>query len=317
MLLEKDKFLAPLTTFQIGGSARYFILVQNLKDLGAILELQQQNSCPIFILGGGSNLLIQDKGWDGIVVKLNLDYLEIREENQLSPNSVSVKVGAGRLMPQLVSQMCSLGLRGLEWAGGLPGTVGGAVRGNAGCFGGEIKDSVTQVIAFNLKTKDLKNFNNGECEFLYRHSFFKKNEEWLIVEIILSLQKGEKAELLKLMQEKIQYRQDHHPLELPNAGSIFKNIFYEQAPPALQTLAKEKNILKPASILKIPAAFAIESCQLKGRAIGGAKISEKHANFIVNYHRAKARDVLDLIDLVKETARQKFELTLEEEIQIV
>ncbi len=308
MLIAKDILLKPYTSFKIGGPAKFFSVIHNLKELEEICSFIEKNKINFFILGGGTNLLIKDEGIDGIVIKPEFDYVHFFEDGR-------VIVGAGVQMPKLVYESCNLGYMGLEWAGGLPGSVGGAIRGNAGCFGYEIKDFVNSIKAINLKSKEFKVFKKEEINFEYRDSFFKKNPDWLIFEVELILKPNQdKNYLLKVMKEKIEYRKNHHPLEYPNAGSIFKNLNVQQVSEEVVNLAREKNKIKGD---KIPIAFLIELLGLKGKQIGGAKISEKHANFIINLGYAKAIDVLELINLVKEKIFERFNFVPEEEIQIV
>lgn len=308
VIISQNIPLKPYTSFKLGGPARFFCTLNSIKDIEEILDFIEKNKINFFILGGGTNILVKDEGFDGIVIKPGFNYLNFFDDGR-------VIVGASTLMPYLVYESCKLGYRGLEWAGGLPGTIGGAIRGNAGCFGFEIKDCVKSVKAINLKNQEFKIFEKDDLNFGYRYSFFKENSEWLIIEIELQLIPNQnRDELLKIMNEKIEYRKKNHPLEYPNAGSIFKNLNVNQVPEEVYILAKEKNKIKDG---KIPTAFLIEELGLKGKQIGGAKISEKHANFIVNLGYAKTKDVLDLIQFIKEKVYEKFKVTLEEEIQIV
>jgi len=308
MFIEKDVILKPLTTFKIGGPAKYFKVLKNFNDVEVAIDFIEKNKVNFFVIGGGSNLLIKDEGFDGIVLKICFDYINFFEDG-------IVVIGAAKNMSELVFEACNLGYKGLEWAGGLPGTVGGAIVNNAGCFGFEIKDILLEVSALNLKTKEFKIFKNYECYFTYRNSFFKNNSEWLLIEAKLKLEPGfDKNELLKIMQEKIEYRKNNHPMEYPNAGSIFKNFLVVNLKKDIVEMAEQDNVIKGN---KIPAAYFIEKAGLKGKQIGGAKISEKHANFIINLGNAKACDVLNLIDLIKEEVKNKFDVDLELEIHIL
>ncbi|MFZ8806143.1 MAG: UDP-N-acetylmuramate dehydrogenase [Minisyncoccia bacterium] len=308
MIIEKNKIIAPLTNFKIGDKALYFITLENLEDIYDFLELKEKFNLPIFILGGGTNLLF-DK-FNGFVIKTNFKNFEILEP-------YVVKIGANFLVSEVLEKLCEIGFSGFEWAGGLPGEIGGAIRGNAGCFGGEIKDLVIGVEALNLKTGEIKIFKKEEIEFEYRNSFFKKNKEWLILSGIFKFNQGEKEKIKKEIEEKINYRKERHPLEYPNAGSIFKNINFEKAPEKLKNLALEKNKVKNDPFLVIPTAFVISELGLKGFRIGKAKISEKHANFIINLGGATFKDVYSLIDYIKKKVEDEFEVKLEEEIEIV
>ena len=308
MIIEKNKIIAPLTNFKIGDEALYFITLENLEDIYDFLELKQKFNLPIFILGGGTNLLF-DK-FNGFVIKTNFKNFEILEP-------YVVKIGANFLVSEVLEKLCEMGFSGFEWAGGLPGEIGGAIRGNAGCFGGEIKDLVIEVEALNLKTGEIKIFKKEEIEFEYRNSFFKKNKEWLILSGIFKFNQGDKEKIKKEIEEKINYRKEKHPLEYPNAGSIFKNINFEKAPEKLKNLALEKNKVKNDPFPVIPTAFVISELGLKGFRIGKAQISEKHANFIINLGGATFKDVYSLIDYIKKKVEDEFEVKLEEEIEIV
>jgi UDP-N-acetylmuramate dehydrogenase len=308
MIIEKNKIIAPLTNFKIGDEALYFITLENLEDIYDFLELKEKFNLPIFILGGGTNLLF-DK-FNGFVIKTKFKNFEILEPYVL-------KIGANFLVSEVLEKLCEMVFSGFEWAGGLPGEIGGAIRGNAGCFGGEIKDLVIGVEALNLKTGEIKIFKKEEIEFEYRNSFFKKNKEWLILSGIFKFNQGEKEKIKKEIEEKINYRKERHPLEYPNAGSIFKNINFEKAPEKLKNLALEKNKVKNDPFPVIPTAFVISELGLKGFKIGKAQISEKHANFIINLGGATFKDVYSLIDYIKKKVEDEFEVKLEEEIEIV
>lgn len=308
MIIEKNKIIAPLTNFKIGDEALYFVTLENLEDIYDFLELKEKFNLPIFILGGGTNLLF-DK-FNGFVIKTKFKNFEILEPYVL-------KIGSNFLVSEVLEKLCEMGFSGFEWAGGLPGEIGGAIRGNAGCFGGEIKDLVIEVEALNLKTGEIKIFKKEEIEFEYRNSFFKKNKEWLILSGIFKFNQGDKEKIKKEIEEKINYRKERHPLEYPNAGSIFKNINFEKAPEKLKNLALEKNKVKNDPFPVIPTAFVISELGLKGFKIGKAQISEKHANFIINLGGATFKDVYSLIDYIKKKVEDEFEVKLEEEIEIV
>ncbi len=309
MNIEKNKIIAPLTSFKIGGPAKYFVELKVKEDILRFLEWQKNQNLPVFILGGGTNILFNK--FEGIVLKPEFRYIEKIDEGIL-------KVGSGILVSELLDYVVNLGYQGLEWAGGLPGTIGGAVEGGVGCFGGEFKNLVLEVLAVNLKTGEIKNFKKEECQFEYRNSFFRKNKGWLIVETTLVFKPNEKKEeLKKIVEEKINYRKEKHPLEYPNAGSVFKNYPFEKAPKFLQEFALERNKVKNDPFPVIPIAFLISELGLKGKRIGDAQISEKHSNFIINLGKATFDDVYKLIDLVKKTLEDNFQIQPETEIQII
>lgn len=280
-----------------------------MEELFKIGEWLRNKNLKYFIFGDGTNLLVNN--FQGIILKPAFKFIEKIDEGIL-------KVGSGILVSELLDYVIDLGYKGLEWAGGLPGTVGGAVEGGVGCFGGEFKNLVLEAEALNLKSGEYKVFKKEECEFEYRNSFFRKTREWLIISITLIFEKGyEKEELKKIVDEKIEYRKSKHPLEYPNAGSIFKNYPFIKAPKFVQDLALEKNKVKNDPFPVIPVAFLISELGLKGKKIGDAQISEKHSNFIINLGRATFNDVYQLIDFAKKKLEDKFQIESELEIQIV
>lgn len=310
MILKKNINLRNFTSFKIGGPAKFLTVIKNFKNLEKIINFLEKEKLKFFILGEGSNILVKDSGFDGLVIKSNLNHFHIFEEYFI--------VGSGKKINNLINRLCKLGISSLENFGGLPGSVGGAINGNAGCFNEEIKDVLLEVTAINLKTQELKIFKNEECAFSYRNSFFKQNRNWLILEGKFVIKNKRKAaELLNIVKNRIDYRKNKHPLEYPSAGSIFKNLPLEKAASKLRELALEKNIIKNDPFPLIPVAFIISELGLKGKRIGDAKISEKHPNFIINLGKAKAQDVLALINLVKDEAYKKFDVVLEEEIEII
>jgi UDP-N-acetylmuramate dehydrogenase len=304
--IQKNKILANFSTFKIGGPAKYFIKIKDEKELIEAIEWAKKKKLPFFILGGGSNILFPDKGFNGLVIKFQNTKYEIR--------NTKIIAGAGCPLQKLVKATTINSLSGLEWAVGIPGTLGGAIRGNAGAFGGEMKNVVKKVKTLKIENCKFKieNLRKKECEFGYRESIFKKKKNWIILEAELKLKKGNEKEIQEKIKEILRQRKEKQPLEFPSAGSVFKNISIKKVPKEVREKFKEeiKNDFLPAAIL-------IEECSLKGKTIGGAKISEKHANFILNFKKAKAKDVLNLIKFAKKKVRDKFKIDLEEEIELV
>lgn len=312
MIFSKNIPLKKHSNYKIGGQSTYFYEFDSKENLiNALLEWQRVNPKMdnTFILGKGTNILFSDEGFHGLVLKDSLRFIA-REENIVS-------VGSGTLLPELVNFCSQNSLSGLEWAGGLPGTVGGAVRGNAGAFGGEIKDSVWQVESLDPKTLKTKTRNNSQCQFDYRQSVFKNGEgkDEVILSAKFKLKKGEQKEIKQKIQEKIDYRISKHPLDLPNIGSIFKNIPIDKVPKDI--LEKFRSSIKQDPIPVLPVAKLIAASGLIGKIIGGAQISPKHPNFIVNLNNAKSADVRSLIGIVKKEIKEKFNISLEEEIMYV
>jgi len=300
--LKHNIALAKHTTYKIGGPADYFISVENFEELKQALKFANDNLLPIFILAGGSNILFGDEGFKGLIIKI--------DNKKSSINGNEITSDAGVSFNDLVSQSIENNLAGLEWAGGLPGTVGGAIRGNAGCFGGEIKDVVKEVSIVTLNG-EFKLYSNNECRFGYRDSIFKHNGE-IIMGAIFKLSPGNKEDLKATVFDHIKYRQMRY--RLPSCGSVFKNCPLEKVSQQVQEEFRDKIKTDPFPVL--PVAVLIDACGLVGKTIGGAMITKEHANIIHNFNNAKAADVLSLIDLVKEKVKQKFDINLEEEVQL-
>lgn len=305
--IKKDIPLKNHATFKIGGPARYFLIVKDKKNLVKALRVAKKLNLPIFVFGGGSNLLISEKGFNGLAVKIqNTDGIILKSANV-------VEAFAGLPIKNLISFTARNSLGGLEWAGGLPGTIGGAVRGNAGAFGGEIKDSVVKVEALD-ENLNLRKLNNKQCGFSYRSSVFKQ-KNWIILSVSVKLKKGNEKTIRKIAASNIKYRKDRHPMELPSAGSIFKNVPLSDFSPQFQE--KLAAIVKKDPFPIVPAAYLISETGLKGIKTGGAQVSEKHPNFIVNLGGAKSEDILGLINLVKKEIKKKFGVEMETEVQMV
>ena len=299
--IQKNISLKNYTTFKIGGPAKYFFVATIKKDLVRAIRLAKKYNLPFFILGGGSNLLVSDKGYNGLIIKFQIPNpkFQINSKSQIP----KINVEAGVLLSAVASAAAKNGLTGLEWAVGIPGTVGGAIYGNAGAFKKNISASIKKAEILDVRNLKIKKFKKQDCKFNYRDSIFKHKKNLIILSAELQLKKGNKKEVQKKLKECLDYRKQTQPLEFPSAGSIFKNPSPTQI---LKKFRRAKNF---------SAGELIEKCGLKGKRTGGAKISEKHANFIVNLGGAKAKDVKKLINLAKKKVKKKFGITLAEEIQ--
>ncbi len=307
MKIEENITLGQFTTFRIGGPAKFLVRVKTEEDLQQAVSWAKEKHEKIFFLGGGSNILFMDEGFAGLVIKLENDKLEVLLDEQ-------ILVGAGVSLGKLVNKSVAKSLTGLEWAAGIPGTVGGAVRGNAGAFGPEMKDSVVKVKFFDTEKEKLElvEISLEECQFDYRSSLFKQNPNLIVWEVLLQLKKGKTAHSILEIKDILDKRNSKHPPH-PSAGSIFKN-------PIVSKEVREKFELDKETASrggKVPAGWLVECCGLKGTRIGGAMISEQQANFIFNLGNATAADVLSLISLAKTKVRNKYKTKLEEEVQIV
>lgn len=303
--VERDVLLAPYTTFRIGGPAKYFFAASTKEDIQKAQKTAQKLKVPFFVLGDGSNILISDKGFKGLVILLrNRTYKLL---------GTTLYAEAGVAFPQIVKATADRGLSGLEWAGGLPGTVGGAVRGNAGAFGGEVKDNIIEVIALDTKG-NWRVVPRNQCQFSYRSSKFKKRG-WIVSSVSFTLQKGDKKTVRSIAADHIQYRKERHPLEFPNAGSIFKNCDLKKFPKRLQKQFKDVVKIDPFPV--VPTAYLIAEAGLKGYRVGKAEVSEKHPNYIINRGQATSKDILSLADKVKKVIQKKFCIYLEMEVQYI
>lgn len=308
--IKKNIILASYTTFKIGGVADYFCEVSDIEELRAALDFARQKNLPVFLLGGGSNVLISDKGYRGLVVKIK--NLKFKIEN------FSVEVGAGLPLGALVVKSVDAGLEGLEWAAGIPGTVGGAVRGNAGAFGGEIKDVVEEAEVLSRDGK-IKKIPVKDCDFKYRHSIFKTSGD-IIWSVTLNLKKSADIDAVKnKISQNAVWRGSHHPLKYPSAGSFFQNIHDKNSIEKLlaRDVYLKDNDFAKWGCSKIPAAYLIDRAGLKGLKVGQAQVSPKHPNFIVNLGGASANDAITLAGIIKEKVERRFKVVLREEVQLV
>lgn len=297
--------LAPLTTFQIGGQARYFVDVRTEEQILEAVEWAKAKKVPLIVISGGSNLLVPDSGLSGLVVRLVGNVYDIEKGE--------VDVWAGTNLLTLIRAAGALGFGGWEKIAGIPGTVGGAVRGNAGAFGPEIKDFATKVRALNIKTLETKEFNPKECDFSYRHSFFKDNPDWVVTRVYLALQNVEMGKSPILIGETIAEREKRHLQNVRAAGSYFMN----PVAPAdiVEMFETEKGVKSREG--RVPAGWLIEKAGMKGAKVGDAMASMQHPNYIVNTGSAKAADVKRLAELIKDAVRHQFKIELKEEAAIL
>ncbi|MEA4924423.1 MAG: UDP-N-acetylmuramate dehydrogenase [Syntrophomonadaceae bacterium] len=283
--IKQNEPMSNHTTFKIGGPADVMVLPVTIADIKTTITYCRQNNHPLFIFGLGSNLVVRDKGIRGIVVKIG---------NNLKAVNVSgteIYAQAGIRLSELARKAADNALSGLEFAEGIPGSLGGAVVMNAGAYDGEIKDVVTEVEAISASGEE-RVFAAAEMDFSYRRSVFQHND-YIIVAARMKLRPGAKPEIQSRMREYARSRREKQPLEYPSAGSVFR---------------------RPPGYFVGPM---IEKMGLKGYSIGGAQVSEKHAGFIINTGDATAADVLDLIAMITKSAREQFGVELQPEIRVV
>lgn len=273
------------TSFKIGGNAELFVCPNNLMELLNTLDILKQNNVPYFLLGAGSNLLISDSGVKGAVIKLGdgFDYAHAKNDYILA--------GAGVSLAKLSAEAKNAELTGLEFASGIPGTLGGAIYMNAGAYGGEMKDVISEVSYIDTDGV-VKTVAGEDCGFGYRKSIFSGGDK-IIISAKLTLNKGNKDKIIATMRDLNARRKEKQPLEYPSAGSTFK---------------------RPEGHF---AGALIEEADLKGVSVGGAQVSEKHAGFVINTGDATAKDVRDLIVHVQKTVKEKSGVDLEPEVKII
>ncbi len=290
--IEKEKIFLnePMkkhTTFKIGGPAECLIKIENVENLKKILEFANTNKIPITIIGNGSNILVSDKGIKGITLMIKIEKIKIETNKE----KVRILLGSGEKLGKLSKIFLENEITGFEEFSGIPGTIGGAIRMNAGAYGKEMKDIVKKVTCIDYQGKE-KIFTNEEMNFKYRQSILKE-QKYIITEVEIELQKGKKEEISKKMQEYSKSRKEKQPLEYASAGSTFK---------------RGEDFI---------TAKLIDDAGLKGYSIGGAEVSIKHSGFIINKKDATAKDVIKLTTYIQEQIYKKFNKKIQLEIEFI
>lgn len=304
--IQRDIPLAPFSTFHIGGRADFFASVTSAAELIEALEYAADNSLPTFILSGGSNLLIADHGFRGLVIRV--------ANSSVRMSGRDIMADAGTPLLTIVLLAASHGLSGIERLAGIPGSLGGAIRGNAGAFGAEMKDVVLNVKAFDREAGMLREFSAKELGFGYRQSYFKTHPELIILSATLRLEEWNAAELQRIADETMRIREAKHPQSAQCAGSFFMNPVVTDA--ALREEFAHDTGRVPKDD-KLPAGWLIDHVGLRGKKIGGAQVSPQHPNYIVNTGTATAEQVIMLASLVKQRVRDELGIQLKEEVQMV
>ncbi|MFA5853699.1 MAG: UDP-N-acetylmuramate dehydrogenase [Patescibacteria group bacterium] len=308
--LKKDEPLAKHVHIRIGGPADFYLEAKSSEEIAQAVEAAVSDNLPFAIFGGGSNTLPSDEGFRGLVIQAANRAWRIE--------GTRVIAEAGVPSGFLARKTAEAGLTGLEWAVSLPGTIGGAVRGNAGCFGGEIKDILVSVDVLRVADGRVERnvCKNEECSFAYRESRFKRSHD-AVLSAEFMLASATKESCLAKLEDVLSKRKADQPNEAPSAGCMFKNFdFKDEA-----ELAKLKEHVEVPDMFvrakRLPAGWLIEQADLKGKTIGGAQVSTKHGNFLLNLGNATASDVLQLISLIKMRIRDDYGLQLEEEVQLL
>ena len=283
--IEKDISLSTLTTYKTGGIAKLVVYQNNINNLKQMLKLIHKYNIKYFILGKGSNTLFSDKEFNGVIIKLD-------KLNNFKIKQTEIYVESGMILSKLVQASVKNELTGLEFAIGIPGTIGGAIYMNAGAYGNNMSNIVKSVIVLNEKFQ-IKEIPLEKLKFDYRYSIFQANKNLICVAANIKLEHGNHDEIASKIKENLLKRKNSQPLEYPSAGSVFRN--------------PEGNY----------AGKIIEELGLNGKIIGGAEISTKHANFIINKNNASSSDILNLIKLVQKEVKDKYKIDLKLEQQLV
>ena len=289
--INKDRVLQnePMnkhTTFKIGGPADLFVKVEKLEELKYAIDICKAKNIPITIIGNGSNVLVKDNGIRGVTIKLNFKDIELVDDN-------TIKAESGVLLSKISNFAYENGLTGFEFACGIPGTIGGAIRMNAGAHGKPISDVIAFTTYFDKENGSIHKISNEENGFGYRESIFSKNSNYIIISAEIKLEYGNKDDIKKMTDENLAFRKETQPINLPSAGCVFK---------------RGKDFI---------SSKLIDECGLKGLNVNDAYVSEKHAGFIVNKGNAKAKDVLELVEIIKQKVYEKYSVNIELEIEIL
>lgn len=297
---------APLdgyTRFGIGGVADAVVDAANVDAFAEALRIIRRDGVPSVVIGGGTNLIVPDEGFRGVVMRLRADGITAGGER--------VTAGAGATLQALVDFTVHHGLKGLETLAGIPGWVGGAVYGNAGAYGHSISERISSATFFD--GAGLRTVPNEACRFRYRDSVFKQRKDWTIVSVELALEASAADALAETRERIMAIRDKKFPPTMRCAGSIFKNLLTRELPAGVAAAV-------PAEVIregKIPAAYFLERVDAKGMAQGGIRVADYHANLIYNAGGGTARDLLALITILKQRVLERFGLALEEEVQLI
>ena len=308
MYFKHNVTLAPYTTFKVGGRASLFVEVNSPIELAEALETAERESLPVFVLGGGSNVLFSDKGFSGLVIRMVDGGMLVKGDGHLT-------AGAGIPLQDVVSAAAENSMGGLETLAGIPGSFGGALRGNAGAFGNDIGRHVVSVKTFHKETGMVKEMPAKDCGFGYRESYFKKHPHIVILSATLRLEPGGvREDIRRVMRETVAKREEKHSQSALCAGSFFVNPMV-----ADQALRKDFELESGAACRdnKVPAGWLIDLVGLRGKTIGGAMVSMDHPNYLINTGNAKAEDILILSSLVKTRVRDELGVMLTEEVNLV
>jgi len=318
MRVLEDFPLSDLVYYRIGGRAKKVFEVSTVEEVKEALQIcRDEGVGKLLVLGLGSNIVIPDEGFDGAVIKL------MGKGISFDVFGNKIKAFAGEAIDSLIKESFSTSLIGLEWAGGLPSSLGGAVRGNAGAFGHEMKDIFYELEAVDMTDSHLevKIYSKNEANFSYRGSFFKHNPNLIILSVTVELKIGTSEEVERaeeVYRGNIEYRNLHHPMEYPSCGSVFKNIIEKEKVEKILSIWPDARELSDSKWHhKISMGYVINRLGFSGKKVGGAMVSPKHTNYIVNIDQAKASDIEGLISEIKNKFEAIFSFTPETEVVVI
>ena len=280
-----DEPMSSHCTFRAGGTAKYYVIPDEYKKVRDVLRLCVEENIPYYVIGNGSNLLVQDDGFDGVIIEIDSALAKI----EINGNEIVAKAGAK--LSKIAVKALNESLTGFEFAHGIPGNLGGAVTMNAGAYGGEMKDIVVSASIMD-EDGNIRKLDNKELEFGYRTSVLRPGKD-IVIDVVIALHPGNQTEIRSRMAEIAASRKEKQPLEYPSAGSTFK---------------------RPEGYF---AGKLIDDAGLRGYRVGGAMVSEKHCGFVINYDNATATDVINLMKDVQTKVKEKFDVQLEPEVRII
>ena len=301
--VQEKVLLAPLTSFRLGGEARYFVDVKTLEEVQEAVAFAKEKAVEFYVMAGGTNLLISDAGFDGLIIRMKISQAQVRDG--------LVEISAGTPLIKVVNFSAENGFADIEALAGVPGSFGGAIRGNAGAFGTEIGNHVDEVTALDANTGEIVKFKKDECDFSYRSSVFKKNQNLIVLSATLKLTPADIATCKAKVMETVMGRTKKGLQGAKSAGSYFMNPKINSQE-LLKEFETEKGV--PARNGVVPAGWIIDKAGLRGKKIGGAQVSEEHTNYIINTGDATAENVIMLVSLVKQQVRDQFGIQLVEEV---
>ncbi|MBI2019609.1 UDP-N-acetylmuramate dehydrogenase [Candidatus Daviesbacteria bacterium] len=318
MLKFQDRYpLKNLTTLQIGGPAKKFVIISSEKELIEAIKFAKQQNLPFLIIGGGSNLLVSDEGFEGLIIKNEITGISTFQESPSTSLGTrkptwKVSVKSGTVLQDLVNFADEKGLSGLQDLAGIPGTLGGAVFGNAGAYGQTISDHLVSVKTLNINNLAIEQFSNNTCQFEYRSSIFKKNH-YVILEATFLLKKNGVESLKEESSNILTKRAVKYPPGIKCPGSFFKNLVVADLPK--EVLSK----IPPEKIVygKVPAGSLLEEAGARGASLGGIEIADYHANLFINKGEGTAKDFYNLAKKYALKVKEKFVVTLEPEVQLI